>query len=136
MLMSNTVLARISSQVGILQVSSAANREQDHAAGTRSVHAARNQTARGSHLADTSVSTKAWHAALERAGIADFRWHDLRPTWASWQVQQGMPLYALRELGGGKVRKMARAATRICRRSTRQHHGSSLAQGLLRLGID
>jgi hypothetical protein len=46
------------------------------------------------------VSTKAWYAALERTGIADFRWHDLRHTWASWHVQGGTPLFALQELGG------------------------------------
>lgn len=47
----------------------------------------------------TQVGTKAWRAALQRAGIEDFRWHDLRHTWASWHVQHGTPLYALQEMG-------------------------------------
>lgn len=47
------------------------------------------------------LSTKAWYAARERAGIADFRWHDLRHTWASWHVQSGTPLFALLEMGAG-----------------------------------
>lgn len=42
----------------------------------------------------------AWRKALVRAGIKDFRWHDLRHTWASWAVQAGVPLNALMELGG------------------------------------
>jgi len=46
------------------------------------------------------ANTCAWRAALQRAGIAGFRWHDLRHTWASWHVQAGTPLPVLKELGG------------------------------------
>jgi integrase len=56
----------------------------------------------------TQVNTKAWRAALKRAGIEHFRWHDLRHTWASWHVQNGTPLYALQELGGWESPEMVR----------------------------
>lgn len=56
----------------------------------------------------TQVNTKAWRAALIRVGIGDFRWHDLRHTWASWHVQSGTPLHALQELGGWETADMVR----------------------------
>jgi integrase len=52
------------------------------------------------------VNTKAWRHALKRAGIEDFRWHDLRHTWASWHVQAGTPLNVVQELGGWKSFEM------------------------------
>lgn len=52
-------------------------------------------------------STDAWKKALVRAGIArDFRWHDLRHTWASWHVQSGTRLQELMELGGWSCYEM------------------------------
>lgn len=48
----------------------------------------------------TKFNTKAWRKALVRAGIKNFRFHDLRHTWASWHVQAGTPLHVLQVLGG------------------------------------
>lgn len=49
-------------------------------------------------------ANSAWLKALRRAGINDFRWHDLRHTWASWHVQgvfgKPTPLPVLKDLGG------------------------------------
>ncbi|KZY96925.1 integrase, partial [Oleiphilus sp. HI0072] len=46
------------------------------------------------------ANNSAWRRALKNAGIDDFRWHDLRHTWASWHVQNGTSLNVLQELGG------------------------------------
>lgn len=54
------------------------------------------------------TSTKTWYKGLAAAGITDFRWHDLRHTWASWHVQNGTPLFALQELGGWESPEMVR----------------------------
>ena len=60
------------------------------------------------------ANTKAWHKALKRAGIENFRWHDLRHTWASWLVQHGTPLNVVQEMGAweseGMVRRYAHLA--------------------------
>jgi len=54
------------------------------------------------------VNTKAWRGALKRAGIENFRWHDLRHTWASWHIQAGTPLHVLQELGGWESAEMVK----------------------------
>lgn len=50
--------------------------------------------------------TAAWKNASKRASIRDFRWHDLRHTWASWHAQRGTPLQVLKELGGWETLEM------------------------------
>jgi len=67
------------------------------------------------------LTTRAWYKALDRAGIENFRWHDLRHTWASWLVQQGVPLYAVQEMGGWKSAVMVRRYAHLSPAHNLQH---------------
>ena len=44
--------------------------------------------------------------AIQAASIDDFRFHDLRHTWASWHRQAGTSCDELKDLGGWKSREM------------------------------
>lgn len=46
--------------------------------------------------------------AIKRTGLTDFTFHDLRHTWASWHVQRGTPLMALKEMGGWETLEMVK----------------------------
>jgi integrase len=74
------------------------------------------------------VNTKAWRLALKRVGIVDFRWHDLRHTWASWHVQNGTPLHVLQELGAWESVEMVRRYAHLG-----QNHLASYAESLCQL---
>lgn len=63
-------------------------------------------TFRGAPL--RNANNRAWRAALKACGITDFRWHDLRHTWASWLRQNDVPTWVLQELGGWKSESMVR----------------------------
>ena len=77
------------------------------------------------------VNTKAWRNALKRAGIAEFRWHDLRHTSASWLIQNGMPLYDLQEMGDWKSAAMVRRYAHLAPAHMARH--AAVLDGLLRV---
>ena len=78
------------------------------------------------------VNTKAWRKTVKKAGIVDFRWHDLRHTWASWHVQYGTPDRALQELGRWESVEMVRRYAHLGREHLARYaariSGTNLAQ--------
>lgn len=86
-----------------------------------------------------SDANTAWRAALKRAGIENFRFHDLRHTWASWLVQSGVPLSALQEMGGWESIEMVQRYAHLAPNHLTQHamqidaflagNGTNMAQG-------
>ncbi|MBS0423486.1 MAG: site-specific integrase [Proteobacteria bacterium] len=69
----------------------------------------------------TQVNTKAWYKALKRAGIEDFRWHDLRHIWASWLTQNGVPLNIIQEMGAWESAEMVRRYAHLAPEQFAQH---------------
>ena len=67
------------------------------------------------------ANTRAWKKALKRAEIENFRWHDLRHTWASWLAQQGTPMNVLQELGGWESEEMVSRYAHLSKPQLMQH---------------
>ena len=63
----------------------------------------------------------AWRTGLKRAGITDFRFHDLRHTWASWLIQAGVPLSVLQEMGDWESIEMVRRYTHLAPNHLTEH---------------
>ena len=56
---------------------------------------------------------KPWEKALLKAGIEDFRWHDLRHSCASYLAMNGVPLRTIAEILGHKTLQMVHRYTHL-----------------------
>ena len=87
----------------------------------------------------------AWKIGLEKAGIEDFRFHDLRHTWASWLIQSGVPLSVLQEMGGWESIEMVRRYAHLAPNHLTEHarkidaifgnHDTDMTQGENQVGL-
>jgi integrase len=117
----------------------------DQAKGGRDIHVSLNETALAVLLRQAGkhptrvftyhgepyrrAYTKAWQKALQRAGIENFRWHDLRHTWASWLAQAGVPMHDLQEMGGWQTAAMVRRYAHLS--PAHLAHRAKLLDGLI-----
>lgn len=74
------------------------------------------------------VNTKAWKKALQRAGVQDFRWHDLRHTFASYHAMNGTPLLTLKALGGWQSLEMVNRYAHLSAEGSRLYVANSAPQ--------
>jgi integrase len=66
---------------------------------------------RGRYVFDHTNWRKKWEAAVKASGLLDFRWHDLRHTFASWLRMAGAPLEVVqRGLGHADLQTTTRYA--------------------------
>lgn len=87
----------------------------------------------------TKASSASWYKAVQRAGLGNyegtgkarrfvrnFRWHDLRHTWASWHVMAGTPLPVLQKLGGWQTVQMVMRYAHLAPEHLAQYAGNAI----------
>ena len=67
------------------------------------------------------ANTKSFKDTCKAIGLDNFRWHDLRHTWATWHVQRGTPLEVLQELGGWSDYKMVKRYAHFSHQHLKQY---------------
>lgn len=87
-------------------------------------HQARTSRGRGfvfvNHVGDPwsgKFTTRAWHKAAKRAGLEGVTFHDLRHTFASWKLQEGVPEHVVMALGGWESREAFKIYARFSNQS-------------------
>lgn len=68
-----------------------------------------------------TADNTAWRIGLNKAGITEFRFHDLRHTSASWLIQSGVPLSALQEMGGWESIEMVQQYAHLASNHLTEH---------------
>ena len=76
----------------------------------------------------------AFEKALIRTSITNFRWHDLRHTWASWHVQAGIPLHVLQVLGGWQSVEMVKVYAHLAIQHLAAYWGKAASSRVVNLG--
>lgn len=62
-------------------------------------------------------TTRAWKKAAKRAGLEGVTFHDLRHTFASWKLQEGVPEHVVMALGGWESREAFKIYARFSNQS-------------------
>jgi integrase len=72
-----------------------------------------------------NVNCIAWRRGLRRVEIANFRWHDLRDTWASHHAMNGTPIHVIQELDGWHDMQMVKRYAHMSVESLSRYAGNA-----------
>ena len=67
------------------------------------------------------IPSKMWTRTLQKAGLENLRWHDLRHTWASLMRQSGQGLDVIQELGAWQDERMVKRYAHLSMEHLHKH---------------